>query len=611
MNKLKILIAIFLFSLSGCEEYLDKAPELGLTEEDVFMEFESARGYLDQNYDKLVDIHTWDNQNLRNYNITSLSDETSSMVQAPEQLSLITLNVGKWLNQPGLAEVGWTEDNNVTHSTVIGRAFSCLRVANKVIANAESIPNISDDELNGLLGQAYFFRAWWYFQIIQRWGGMPIFDKVLSPGDDMDLPRLTYQESTEWMISDLDQAISLLPHVWQDQEYGRATKGSAMALKSMAALYAASPLMNNGLNSIQNNGYNMEWAKRAAQYAHEAIEYVQNGTGGHHYRLMGKDEYEHIFYNENFASDESLWFKLDGGRRSGRDFWASYLPRRLANINGRGDSAMNYGNPTQNIVDMFETLDGYPITDPASGYDPQHPYENRDPRLANDVLVPGAEFGVNNANKPIYLETYVDGTDYDMALNTPSSSNMMISGYMTNKFVWPEANGYTNDKNKYALNTIYIRVSQLYLDFAEAMNEAYGPTADPNGYGMTAVDAINVIRNRVGMPDVLSKFTGSKEDFRDRIRNERAVELSFENHRWFDLRRWMIAEDVFSKPIYGIRAYPPKGHKKKKDKSQLEFEYEVVPLTTEQRVFTPRQYWYPVPQDHVDNLYNFQQNPGW
>lgn len=154
---------------------------------------------------------------------------------------------------------------------------------------------------------------------------------------------------------------------------------------------------------------------------------------------------------------------------------------------------------------------------------------------------------------------------------------------------------------------VYIRVSQLYLDYAEAMNEAYGSMSDPQAYGMTAVDAINLIRNRVGMPDVHSEFTGSKEVFRDRIRNERSVELMFEHpHRWNDMRRWMIAKDIFSEALKGIRAYPV-GSGKAPD----EFTYEVIPLITEQRTFETRHYWYPVAQDHVDNLFNFSQNPGW
>ncbi|MDX1471334.1 MAG: RagB/SusD family nutrient uptake outer membrane protein, partial [Flavobacteriaceae bacterium] len=247
---------LIIIGFTSCEDYLDKAPELGLTEEDVFAEFESARGFLDQNYDMLEDFHNWDSQNIRNYNMTSLSDETASITDNQGLLSLLPLNAGQWLDENNKGEVGW-DGCCGTRSPILGRAFKGLRVTNKVIANAEMIPNIASDDLNGLLGQAYFLRAWWYFQIIQRWGGMPIFDRVFSPNDDLDLNRLTYQESSEWLIEGLNKAIDLLPDTWGDAQYGRATKGSALGLRSMVALYAASPLMKNDLNSIVNNGYDL------------------------------------------------------------------------------------------------------------------------------------------------------------------------------------------------------------------------------------------------------------------------------------------------------------------------------------------------------------------
>jgi hypothetical protein len=602
--KLRLIsIALLFIGFTSCEDYLDKSPDLGLTEEDVFQEFESTRGFLDQNYTMLEDFHIWNSQGLGNLNYTSMSDETALII---DDLNLTRLIIGgQWLDFPNKGEIGWNGCCG-NQSPIMGRAFRGLRISNKIIANAENVPDITAQELDELLGQAYFFRGWWYFQIITRWGGMPIFDKVFSANDDMDLPRLTYQESTEWMISDMDKAIELLPHKWDDQEYGRATKGSAYAVKSMAALYASSPLMKNNLNTIKNNGYDVEWAKRAAEYAHTAIAYVSSGSGGR-YRLMEGDEYEFIFYHQNFASDEALWFSADVGRHNDRDLRSLYIPKRINNDGGQGFSAMNFANPTQNTVDRFEMSNGYPITDPNSGYNPQNPFENRDPRFYNDVFVPGEQWGVNAANKPLYLETYVGGRDYNLAANVNITSNRMITGYANKKFVWPEANGYTRDYNKYNYNMVYIRVSQLYLDYAEAMNEAYGSMSDPQAYGMTAVDAINLIRNRVGMPDVHSEFTGSKEVFRDRIRNERSVELMFEHpHRWNDMRRWMIAKDIFSEALKGIRAYPV-GSGKAPD----EFTYEVIPLITEQRTFETRHYWYPVAQDHVDNLFNFSQNPGW
>lgn len=602
--KLSILSITLLFiTLTSCEDYLEKSPDLGLTEDDVFQEYESARGFLDQNYSMLEDFHIWSSQGLFNLNYTSISDETALII---DDLNLTRFVIaGQWKDFPNKGEIGWNGCCG-NQSPIMGRAFRGLRITNKIIANVETVPDLSQDQINELLGQAYFLRAWWYFNIITRWGGMPIFDKVYKPTEDLDLPRLTYQESTQWLITDLEKAIELLPHQWDDAEAGRATKGAAYGLKSMAALYAASPLMNNDLNTIQNNGYNTEWAKMAARYAKDAIDYVNSGAAGRP-RLVGGDEYEHIFYHDNFVGDEDLWYRADVGRHNDRDLRSLYIPKRINNDGGQGFSAMNYANPTQNSVDRFEMNNGLPIDDPNSGYDPARPFENRDPRFYNNIFVPGEQWGVNAANRPLYLETYVGGRDYKLAANVNVTSNRMITGYANKKFIWTEANGFTRNYGLYNYNMVYIRVSQLYLDFAEAMNEAYGPNSDPEGLGMTSVQAINMIRNRVGMPDVLPQFTGSKDAFRGRVRNERSVELMFEHpHRWNDIRRWMIAEEIFSEPLEGVRAYPTTSGNAPQD-----FTYEFIPLITEQRNFETKHYWYPVPPDHVDNLFNFSQNPGW
>ncbi|MCG1035816.1 RagB/SusD family nutrient uptake outer membrane protein [Polaribacter sargassicola] len=610
-----VMVFVLIGAISSCEDYLDINPDFGVSEEDIFSGFESTRGYLDNCYELLLDIHHWRSQRLNRTSINALSDEGGS----PFNGNIATiLNPGSWYNRwEGVSEIGWGAGVNYDQGTALANAQYSIRVTNKVLERVENdlVPNLTEEQKNQLLGQAYFFRAWYYFQMIQRGGGMPILDKAYSSDDDTDLYRVSYSESTEWLLTDLDKAIAILPDRWDNAEFGRVTKGAAMAVKSMATLYAASPLMQNNIQVTQYLDYSKEWSERAAEYAHDLIAYIDAGSGGAGFRLMNKDEYKNIFYTDGIqASPESLWFRLDAGKRSSqsRGLRCNYLPQYFSG--GTGNDATAYSNPTQNIVDMYEVINGdeaYDIDDSRSGYDPQNPYANRDPRFYNNVIVPGEEWGVNASGSPIYQELYVDGRDYRIQTTSNYTRNRMLSGYMCKKYIWPEANNFTRLYDIYALNSIYIRVAQVYLDYAEAMNEAYGPNADPKGYGLTAVQAINIIRNRVGMPNVLSEYTTSASIFRDRIRKERAVELMWENHRWHDLRRWMIAEDVFKEPIRGVRAIPPAGHSSIADKSTLDFTYEYIDLTSEQRGFELRNYWYPLHQDDVQDLYNFQQNPGW
>jgi hypothetical protein len=609
------LAATILLSTAGCEKYLDKKGEIGLSEEDVFSRYEGVKGYLDATYRGLLDIHDWQSQVLQRTSINALSDECGSLVS--DELNSV-INIGDWLSKPSIGEIGYKASaGNIgtERAPVMANAYVFLRVTNKVIERAASVPNITPQQLDEILGQAYFMRGWYYFQLIQRVGGLPIYDKAYSANDNLDVPRKTYAESNEFVISNMDEAIKRLPHKWNDIETGRATKAAAMAVKEMAMLYAASPLMQNNLTSIVDKGYGIPQAERAAEYANDLIKYATSNTGGTDYHLIPGSEYASIFYHSPANnSPEEIWYNMNAGRRNqSRGLRVHYIPQYLSG--GTGIDAASFNNPTQNIVDMFEMKNGsnaYPIDDARSGYDQQKPYLNRDPRFYANIVVPGQKWGINPNNTPAYQELYVGGRDLDNAEKNNSTKKRTASGYVSRKYIWEACNVTANGYDQYNVNTIYIRLAQVYLDYAEAMNEAYGPTEDPKGYGLTAVGAVNIIRNRVGMPDVLPEFTGDKGKFRDRIRNERAVELMFENHRWHDLRRWMKAKDVFSKPIKGMVATPLNpNHKNVANKSTLLFNYKVVDLATEVRVFQDKHYWYPVDQNQVDDQFNYVQNPGW
>ncbi len=611
MRKFFIYLALIIF-ISSCEKYLDKTDEVGLVEEDVFSRYEGVRGYLDACYRALPDHHSWDAQALNRAHISTLSDEMGNMVQ--NNMSII--NSGTWLNRANIGEIGYNnpEEAGTIRAPIMDNAFLCLRIANKVIEKINDVPGLTNQQRDQLLGQAYFFRGWFYFQIIQRMGGMPIYDKAYRPEDDMDFPRLNYAESNEFVIQNMDEAIKLLPDLWPAAETGRASKAAAMAVKAMAMLYAASPLMQNDINTTVDKPYNNEQCERAAQYANDLIKYCEAKTGGTNYRLLDAENYKFIFYHApNNASDESIWYNMDAGARNQeRGMRCMYLPQFWSGQTGIDAAA--YSDPTQNIVELFEKINNgvaYPITDPRSGYDPQNPFVDRDPRLNNNIIVPGEQWGSTSNNRPAYQELYTGGRDALNAANNNSTRNREITGYICKKFIWPEANFVNRQYTAYRMNTVFIRLAQVYLDYAEAMNEAYGPNADPKGYGLTAVQAINLIRNRVGMPNVAADFTSSKETFRDRIRNERTVELMFENHRWHDLRRWMIAENLFRTPIKGLVATPPANHASVTNKSTLKFTYSQRNLVTEVRVFERKHYWYPVAQDQVNYQANYKQNPGW
>lgn len=616
-----IIFCLIGFFFTNCEDYLDKSPDMDMTDSVIYKDYESMRGFLDQVYREGYLIYMYESQTYANGSscVGDLSDE---YVNVRNDGPCLAVRSGNWLsNADADFEIGCKAE------TAIARAYKGLRVVNRVINNIDNVNNLTDDERNKLLGQAHFLRAYFYFEIIKRYGGMPKFDVVFDGSDNFDLPRMTYQESNAWLQSDLDLAIEYLPVKWPDEEHGRADRCAALALKAMTQLYAASPLMQNGLDAIEYKDYDKAMAAEAAKTAVKTLAAIDESG---YYALSSHDDYKYIFTVKNpdtsFGHPEYLWYLRyhPGNWKTFKNVYWLTDPY----VSGNGPQQAPYHAPSQNMVDLFErTPDGinyYPITDPRSGYDAvknNDPYSHRDPRLTEFILVPGEPWGVNNEGKQMYITTYKGGYSENFILTQANiTRGALQSGYMCKKFIWDTCNEYAGlaGYKKYKVFSVFIRVSQVYLDLAEAMFEATNNAdATIEGCGdWTARKALNVIRNRAGIGDLPEGV-----DFREAYRRERAIELMFEGHRWYDIRRWMIADKLFAAdyPIYGVEA-TPQDHSYTADQLiKLEactykidkFTYQYNPIITEIRVFDKRNYWYPLPMDEVAALDNLKQNPGW
>jgi starch-binding outer membrane protein, SusD/RagB family len=272
MKAYRFIFLVGLLFFNSCEDYLDYAPKLEIDETDVYKNYRSALGYLDNCYRALES----------NYSVPRKPNSLFRHILQPLVMKVLlntngpikTFNTGDWYNRPGMGEVGYNNTGlGQLQGTAISNSFYSIRIANNILENAPDMTNITAEERNNLLGQAYFYRSWAYFQIIKRWGGMQIFDRAYATDEWRDVSRLSYQESTEWLIEGYNEAINRLPADWDAANTGRPTKVAAYAAKSMAALYAASPLMNNPVaQPVSNRGYNQEWAEKAAQYAYETLQ---------------------------------------------------------------------------------------------------------------------------------------------------------------------------------------------------------------------------------------------------------------------------------------------------------------------------------------------------
>ena len=567
--------------LASCADILDKKPLTEISDNDLWSDPALLKAFVNSRYNQ-VGVNGAESMQ------SSIVDETElTWLRGCETHNFARLSPTD-LGRMNGAWWGW---DNRSWSTKWTNISNC----NIFFERVDNVGFTDETEKTKLVGQVRFIRAFEYWDLIARWGAMPIITKSFSINDREEIvgqKRNTYKECIDFLVSELEQAAKELPANWSGDDYGRATSVAALALKSRILLYAASPLMNEDVK-IPEVGYTTpepdRWQK-AAKAATEALDAAQ--TAGYElYNLNGdpSKNYQLIFMDNTAANKETLFARMGTSSADGESISSC---DQYNNPNGYGGWGGNC--PLQELVDAYEVVkDGV-----ASKFDwnnPEekaNPYANRDPRFYATILYDGAKWMTRN------VETYFDvdnnGTIIGGGKDTKfgnDSWNASPTGYNMKKFM---DEGYAlNSWNFCARNWIHLRMAELYLNKAEALYHI----GDEEG----AREALKPVRQRAGMPAV----TATGADLLEAIKNERRIEFAFEEHRYFDVRRWKEAPKYFGSTVHAItiKKYPD-GKKT----------YEVDKLRSDvggDRKWDDKMYWLPIPKSEMDKNPNLVQNPGY
>lgn len=447
-------------------------------------------------------------------------------------------------------------------------AYMGIRRCTDFLNNFSVVPLKSAYEKRSRFGEARVMRAFFYWELVRRWGGVAIVgDSVKGLEDNVEIPRSSFGRCVDYIVKECDRAIdSLRTDPVDDINLGRWSQAGAMALKAQVLLFAASPLYNGNEIGDTLNGYPTYDANRWQLAANAAKQVMDLGV----YQL--ETDFRSVFISQR--NNEIIFAKLQGRGRS--------VENQNGPPNFSSAPALGYTSPTQELVDAYGMANGKPITDPSSGYDANNPYANRDPRFYATILYNGAQW-LNTT-----LETFAGGLSGPGA----SAGTQTKTGYYACKFMADYAT-QTQYGDSYH-DWIFFRYADILLTYAEALNEFSGPVAEV----YTAVEAV---RSRAGLNPFALDAGLTKEQMRDIIRNERRKEFAFEEHRFWDIRRWKIAENVYADPLHGMNIIK---------NASGSFTYNIIPVI--QPVFVPaKDYYYPVPYNEMISNSNMRQNPGW
>jgi len=587
MKRINIIFALLALTFITCDDdFLNEPPLDRITENDVW----SDKALMDTYFFKIYDRMPWDY-------LESFWDVGGSQRDAISDLARGTYAWTAAHNQyrPGI----WGTANNSWPLDWWG--YDVIWKINYSIENLEQIPTsvLTSEERNNRLGEMHFLRAYSYFALAKRYGGVPIIlvpqNPDTTPQDELFPVRNTEKEVYDQILSDAQAAFDLLPNRWTQK--GRAPKWAAKSLESRAALYAGS-IAKYG--TVQLDGLVGIPASDSDTYYQTSLSASQTVITEGGYSLFSSysdpsTNYANLFLDE--TDDEAIFTKIWIPFEKGHEYDLHNVP-----FSYRLDWGASM-SPTKQLVDSYEVLStGLLPSESGSGYDEANPWENRDPRLKGTLLTNNDTF--QGTPVQIWYGTETDGT-----IDTGSGTGIGKDGLG----IHPDATKtgfyvrkYLEDGNSTLLvpqyysgqDCLIFRLGETYLNAAEAAMEL--------GMETPARDYIEAIRTRAGLTANLRLEPYSGDALRDRIRNERKLELAFEDHRYWDVRRWRIATEALSIQVEGVRSLRHIDAAGNETFTYETFNAEALPMS-----FSERHYYLPIGQDRVNNNNRLIENPGY
>ena len=634
-KKLKnVLLIILIISFIGCNDYLDIVPD---RTQEVSLMFEREEAA----YTALVTCYSYLPQNDALYaTYVLLSDEiTTPFAKEPNSIKLMK---GEQKADNPIMSL-WSGYGASGRGQ--GSLWEGIRSCNLLIENMDRVIDLEQEEKNSWKAEAKLLKAYYHFLLLSNYGPIPIVDVNLpidASDEELRVLRKPVDEVFAYILQTIDEAMVYLPQrVTTRNDLGRMDKVIAHAIKSKVALLSASPLFNgnsefysdfldNEGNPFFNQSFEITKWELAANITREAIDFA-TGQGVSIYKYSGTPnpydlnniqfEFYKTLYDLKYSitdkwNSELLW----GDSHPVYSWWKLQAGALMKNPSASSvEAAWQWVSPTLRMAEMYYSRNGLPIDEDLSfnyngrynittvpgdrrdyaqpGLKTAYLHLDREPRFYSSI---GFDTGQYRGWGELWTLRMRKGQTHGRIAQT---SDYLITGYALKKLIHPDSEGDNYEKViRYPWPNA--RLSELYLNYAEAMNEAYGPSQE-------VYDALNYVRARAGIPDVEDIWSNSfiaktpnkhtsQDGLREIIHHERMIELAFEGHRYHDIRRWKLAETYFNSPVYGWSV---------DETSEAGF-YQTREVGT-RSFLSPRDYLHPIKSSELTTNRNLIQNPGW